>query len=36
MTLIETLALLSLLVTVGYYAFQIAWKIATKDKDKKD
>ena len=32
MTLLETLALLTLLATVAYQAFSIAWQISNKKK----
>lgn len=35
MTLLEVVALLTLVVTVAYYAFDVAWKISNKDKDDK-
>ncbi len=36
MTLIEVIALITLVMTAGYYGFEIAWKISNKDKNKKD
>lgn len=35
MTLSETLMLLTLLVTVAYYTFQVVWTITHKDNKKK-
>ncbi len=34
MTLLEVVALLTLVVTVAYYAFDVAWKISNKDNNK--
>jgi len=36
MTTSEIIALLSLLVTVAFDAFQVIWMLTGKDKDKKD